>query len=156
MYFFGYTLYLLSTVCFCILLSISTTALPWSNLFNVQPDKKEVSIESKNNHHPLQIWLITQSPSWFALERPELQNFLGCPLKFISLQGAPSQEHKTQIPKITSCFWKLWLTFKEFSVSRWPCLKYKQMNGSWCKTEIFTHSGPHLGDPEIKESILMS
>lgn len=79
-----------------------------------------------------------------------------CPLEFTSLRGAPSQEHKTQLCKKASCFRKLWLTFKELSVSNFPCLKYKQMNRSCCKTEIFTHPGPHLGHLEINESILMS
>lgn len=121
-----FMVHLLGTVCFYILLSVSITALPWPNLFHIWPDKRKT--------------------------QPEFQSVQSCPLKFSSLPGAPNSAHKTQLSQKASCFWELWLTLKEFSVSRFPRLKYKQMNGSCCKSEIFTHSGPHLGDPEINES----
>lgn len=121
-----FMIHLLGALCFYILLSISITALPWPNLFNVWPgNRKNPAWVSECAELPLEI-LIPSRSSKFSTQN----------------SGLP----------MTGCFRELWLTLEKFSVSRFPRLKYKQMNGSCCKSEIFTHSGPHLGDPEINES----
>lgn len=146
--------------CFYILLSISKLCHDQIWLISGPViEKTEVSLESKNNYQPFQMWLIIQTLCWFDLGRLKFQSVLSyvqsCSWKFTSLHPSPSPPSQER-----ELWWLVasesWLAHKELPVSNFTCLKCKQMNRSCWKPEVFTHPGPCWGHLEISEGISMS